>query len=100
MSFARGRHRGASTHEGAVLVEARRRERTNPEFLLHGSRVMLVVLVLVAGGCLLRLWFHCDDSTRPFLERAVTLPLVSAGPASDLARPPRRRNEAPQTGKN
>ena len=50
---SRGRHthRGASTHDGAVLVEAwRRKERTYPEFLLPGSRARLVVLALETGG--------------------------------------------------
>ena len=43
-------HRGASTHDGAVLVEARRRkERTCPELLLPGSRARLVVLALETG---------------------------------------------------
>ena len=44
-------HRGASTHDGAVQVEAwRRKERTYPELLLPGSRARLVVLALETGG--------------------------------------------------
>ena len=79
-------HRGASTHDGAILVEARRRkEWTYPELLLPGSRARLVVLALETGGrwssealAFVRLLARANARSEPQLMRkaGLAVPLV------------------------